>query len=151
MMKMKAFVVCLLVLALVFLCFFYPKAKDFKEIIQVPINKLTDDLLFECQPIIISDNIVSLDQVINVCFAWGMYTSKHTPQIKCTKYAIKNKYKYLLCHNNNKESNNIILNNVEIILKPGNIIIIPFGLYYKCKNKMLKLIGLHNLSTFITL
>lgn len=148
MMKMKAFVF-LLIIALIFI-FFLPRVNEFREIIQVPINKLTDDLLFENQPILISDNIVSLDQVINVSFTWGMYMSKHTlPKQTCNRMT-KNKYKYLLCHNNHDDSNNIIVNQIEIILKPGNILIIPYGLNYQCKNKLFKTIGLHSLSTFIT-
>lgn len=148
MIEMKALAFMLIVI-LIFVCLFLPRTHEFNEILQVPIHKLTDDLLFENQPILISDNIVSLDQVVNVSFTWGMYISKHSPQVICNVIK-RNKYKYLLCHNNTNGSNNIVLENVEIILKPGNIIIIPYGLNYQCKNKMLIFQGLHSLSTLIT-
>lgn len=146
-MKQYFILLGLVILIIVFLIFKEGNV-NFNEIIQVPISKLTDDLLFENQPIIISDNVVSLEQVIDVSFTWGMYIYKQ--KIDLNSERAMNKYKYLLCHNNHlDQSINIIINNIEIILGPGNVLIIPYGISYQCKNEKLSCIGLHNIYSSI--
>ena len=118
-------------------------------IIQLPLRSLTDDVILERNPIVISDSIVDCEEFISITFRY-MYIKKTniTPNALFTI----NPYQYLIVHVKS-DVNEVTVTHpktgVSTIIKlyPGNILILPWQWKYNIKNKSIQLIGLHSLTT----
>ena len=118
-------------------------------IIQLDVNKLTDSLILEKNPILITSKIVDANDVIKTNFKY-LYMFK--TEIENIQSIYKIHYQYLVIHNNCSYVSELLLehpkNKRQIMVKlyPYNILIIP--MFWKIKiNKKIKGIKCYGLDS----
>ena len=113
-------------------------------IVQTSIERLTDDIILERNPVVIEDDVVDSEQVIQNSFKYLFVTKNDVDALSA-----KNKHQYLVFHNNSGSSQSVVIENkVNVILHKGNILILPLNWKYHMKNKI-KMTGLHSITSFL--
>jgi hypothetical protein len=140
---MNKLLIILLVLVAVLYIRFNLKYQDYYEILQVNPSKLTPDILYEKNPIIIyngtSAEADTPEQIINSSMKY-MYSYKHQNEYIPQDKLIENKSRYLFISSktpceieivNPKFKNSEDYECVYIKLKVGNILVLPTFWKYK--------------------
>ncbi len=161
---MKILLLILLILISIIYIKYYTKINIDSNILQVNLNNLDYNILQEKYPIVIYDKVVNVNDVINKTFK-HLYSKKYLNTIfsenikqNLSKYAIfhnnSNENIDIIISNpinskdlsfKNSEYNNNFLTSsetnidnifsIKIILKPYNILIIPYGWLFKCTSQ----------------
>lgn len=121
------------------------KVKDTIEILQVQLPRLSDDIILEKNPIVISENVVNCQEVIDNSFKY-LYTSEK--EVVADEIPHMNRFQYLIIQYIGSQWGSVIVGDqVHLKLYSGNILILPWRWKYQLKNKDFKLIGLHSFTS----
>lgn len=138
-------------LCILVLLFMIGKTKFPKEfvIVQTPLKSLTDDILLEKNPVIISDSIVDCTQLFDTVFLF-MHISVRNVKITNT-----NRYQFLIIWAKSATEVSIqhpILNITTIVkLHMGNTLILPWAWKYQIKNNgLVEMYGLHSFTSIMS-
>jgi len=152
----------------------YTRPKTYTEILQTNVEDISPELLLEKQPVLIFDTIVNLDDIINTTFKY-MYTFKKKQSLILEEQppVYQNNSKYALFHNNTDADIKIDItksrikqnhfnifatiikeheskNSIQIILKPHNVLILPYLFYFEPRNDI-DVVFLNDIFHMITL
>lgn len=156
------FVIIIVLLIIVIYLSYYLRTCPEYELIQVRLNNLKIDHLYEKRPIVIAESIVDIEDLVKTVFAYS-YLFKNVSTNITDDQVRKNKNKFLLLYSDNdiavkiinpkykkelrknlKESN---VQYVTIKLRAGQVLVLP-ALWYYCADtpeRTLKKIGLNDL------
>lgn len=154
----KYLIIILLLLILYIYCYYiFP---DELSILQTNMNEFTFELLFKKQPIVIEDKNIDINYLLNNWFNYNIINN-----IENNNRWNHNNNKYLIIHSINDvnvllcDPKNNFMNDIpdikdliiEIKLKKGQILIIPFKWYYNIDNNNdnYHLYGIHDYITNI--
>lgn len=109
--------------------YYYLKKRNDFQIIQSRLDNITDNVLYEKYPIVISDKIVNVNDLLNTLFKY-QYVYKFTKTIN-ENTSLKNYSKFMIIHNTYDKDISISLSNndnenVVVIIPIYNVLIIPF-------------------------
>ena len=131
----------------------YTRPKTYTEILQTNIEDIRPDILLEKQPTLIFDKIVNIDDILKTTFNYMFTFSKKQYILTNTMY--QNNSKYVLFHNNSENDIEIDIsksrvkqnhfnvfntvlneepsdtNSIKIIMKPFNVLILPYLFNFK--------------------
>ena len=162
---MNKFLLIIIILLLIIYSKYYTKINKATQIIQTDLDKLNFNILSERNPIYIHEKIVDINQIITKSFK-HMYTFKYKNELfndkikmNLSKYNLfhnnsetdkfiiimnpinKNKISFKNSLTNTKfitsDENDVKkIDSVKIILKPYNVLIIPYGWLFQCETKI---------------
>lgn len=123
--------ICLLFIISVYLYYVFKPKNDF-QIIQTNLSNISDSVLYEKYPILISDNIINIYDLLDSLFKY-QYLFKTDIVLK-VPFIKKNNAKFLVVHNNNETDKTVSLSSpnktttgVDIIIPSYNILIVPYS------------------------
>jgi hypothetical protein len=121
----------LVYIVILILIVFYTKRaltvrQDF-QLIQAPLRSLTVELLLEKYPVIVSSDVMDMNEMIETCFRY-LYVFKDTLEITPSNVYM-GKHRFTLLHNINEQEQILHLGSdlLPITIHTGNIVIVPAG------------------------
>ena len=148
-----------IIVFIIILCFCYFVYPSNITIHQLSLDNFNFDVLYNRQPIVIEDKLVDINKIISLWFDFNII---QYPIINSEWYRTQFKYTIL----QSTEDTEILLSNpytnitnnkpnedtklVLIKLKENQFIILPFKWYFH-KNKNIKIIGIHDIITYINI
>lgn len=132
---MNTYNIQFLLIILIFFIYFYVKSslktKDYVEILQGDLVKITDNTLYEKQPIIINDKIIDAKELLNSLFKY-QYSFVKTFELE-KETELFNTHKFMILHNISENYVEILITPptgkhppIELNLPPHNVIILPY-------------------------
>ena len=122
-------------------------------VVQTTLASFTGDLLYEKSPIVITDRIVNVDELIASSFKYMYASAKHV-DVTIDKQE-KNKYKYMVLHSSLKGGAVLLTHpltseSTQIIMHPHTVLVIPKSFGFVVQGAVPeKVMGLHTvLSVF---
>jgi len=108
------------------------KPKTDFQIIQSSLNNISDTTLYEKYPVVINDNIIDANDLLSTLFKYQYLFRKAFTVTQA--YTMINYSKFLIIHNIDNNNECIVnvsnphryTNNVDVILYPFNVLIIPY-------------------------
>ena len=112
------------------------KPKQEVHIIQTSLDRISDDTLFEKQPIDIDDQIVNVTDLLGTLFKY-QYLFKKDMLIEANSDAYLNTHKYMIVYNTSNEKDAFVVltppksirdryPSIDMILPPNNVLILPY-------------------------
>jgi len=155
------FIIIIIIIIILFILYFvYPHTLNIN---QTSIEKFNFNLLYEKNPLILTNHIVNINSIIDIWFKYNfIYSTKFNNQSW-----INNKSKYLIIHNSsnsekteihicnpytNIDKNNNPCNNSKIIsieLLHHQFMILPFNWYYFIDDSFINLYLIHDPITLL--
>lgn len=144
------FYLIVLILVCIYAYCYYIKPSQF-VILQTTLNNFSFDLLFEKQPIVISDKIADINQIISTWFDGNFIKDININIINDDWIINKNKYLYIQSNDDNME---IIISrnesNVGVKLKNKQSVILPFMCKYYIDKNNKNNINIKGIDDYIT-
>lgn len=156
---MKVLTVIVILLILFVYIRFYTKPNVSIELIQPRIEQLAPQQLFEKSPIVLSERIASIDQLLKSTFKY-MYLSSTISEVNDSKW-LQNRHRYIIIHADtsstitivhphkmNSPYNDSYTDAVAVKLESKQVLIIPYKWWYKVDGNC-KLYKLHDILSLL--